>query len=1060
MSHTSHHREIDKLTNWDVLYTKMESFYVTLVSVPETSGGAARSFTEWLLKTWYEQQTGQSVEQAIRRNAALGDLLTPELARDVFHLTKKERQYGEHIRRQGNASLHEGVLLTPGEAKELASSVIALWNAFIRSVGTNSREAIVFQNFWNEVERDRHEHTMIMETIRSFDHASSLSEQLEAIVDDCTLETMDHVEAVREMVQRLERDQQTLSEAIVREQQAMQLTTMQKWQEQAKQIDAHAQLVRHQLEQLENERQRLDQVEQKIQRMEKTERGNHLAIRELREEVKQMAQGAEDSFQEVLHSIARQLGDMQALQMENSAKEQEREREWQHLVTQVEALDEKYEAYEVSASLKKGLDQNVEQLRYERDDKLERLEERMEETVRKMETFVKDGALHSEASAHLLAQGLERLLEEEKSRNQAQADAWNERHVWFEDQLDQLAQLTPRIESVEQSLTYLKRVDERRYEAWKQQLRDIPSRSYFIEQEQTLLAVTKTLAEIDEAVEALEKTADHQKRASDALAQEVEQLKEAQEAVADDAYDVRHTLQKVEQSVHSLEADRNKLDQLLANYRKEQHAIWEAFQTSERLLNRQSYQDLLRLIHEEKQLFDEQVAQWNEQATNWGTAHQETSERLQSLATHVQALEKRTSVLEERMEAVEEQLSEHDESLTDLGEQVQDVREEVDTLGQTVEDPLYDKDREAWEKQRKKEARPMVKAYHGELKDIWKQLKKDRTHASLVLAQSRIEHLLEQRETNELLAYDETIPAKTDELIVYVTHLEARYGDVMKAYEEEQKRLKEAEKRVNELEASSRSRNRSIAKAADAWRIRIADEETVLQTKLDRILFDRAPVLALMGKETNRLQKKLYAPLRQWEDTQKKRAARGPIWPIAVAATSFAVVGLTGGTLAWNAWTGDSNEPVPLVVEERAPSLALEEATPQVTEPKERVVEEAEKREVTEEDLALLGVPVATEGDDVKRRIASIRDSDIGKRATIEGNVTNVYHHKNGHLFLKVSDRSGTLDVVFFSSHFRVLPVIEEGDTIRVSGKVEEYKNKLEIIPTEKNDLQFVPSSF
>src|SRR5699024_6193987 len=104
-----------------------------------------------------------------------------------------------------------------------------------------------------EVERDRHEHTMIMETLRSFDRASSLADQLEAIVGDSTLETMDHVEAVRETVQRLERDQQILSEAIVREQQAMQLTTMQKWQEQAKQIGEHAQSVRHQLAQLENE---------------------------------------------------------------------------------------------------------------------------------------------------------------------------------------------------------------------------------------------------------------------------------------------------------------------------------------------------------------------------------------------------------------------------------------------------------------------------------------------------------------------------------------------------------------------------------------------------------------------------------------------------------------------------------------------------------------------------------------------------------------------------------------------------------------------------------------
>lgn len=83
--------------------------------------------------------------------------------------------------------------------------------------------------------------------------------------------------------------------------------------------------------------------------------------------------------------------------------------------------------------------------------------------------------------------------------------------------------------------------------------------------------------------------------------------------------------------------------------------------------------------------------------------------------------------------------------------------------------------------------------------------------------------------------------------------------------------------------------------------------------------------------------------------------------------------------------------------------------------------------------------------------INSITYDDVGKNVKVCGNITSLYVSKNNHVFLKVNDDSGKIDVVIFNSSvdkFRIKN-LEKNDFVCISGKIDEYKNRLEIIPKE-----------
>jgi DNA/RNA endonuclease YhcR with UshA esterase domain len=85
------------------------------------------------------------------------------------------------------------------------------------------------------------------------------------------------------------------------------------------------------------------------------------------------------------------------------------------------------------------------------------------------------------------------------------------------------------------------------------------------------------------------------------------------------------------------------------------------------------------------------------------------------------------------------------------------------------------------------------------------------------------------------------------------------------------------------------------------------------------------------------------------------------------------------------------------------------------------------------------------------KEITSISDLKIGQIARISGMVTSFYSSKKGHIFLKVADNTGEIDVVVFNNYEEIEKVreLEIGDEVDVIGRVEEYKGRKEIIPRE-----------
>lgn len=79
-------------------------------------------------------------------------------------------------------------------------------------------------------------------------------------------------------------------------------------------------------------------------------------------------------------------------------------------------------------------------------------------------------------------------------------------------------------------------------------------------------------------------------------------------------------------------------------------------------------------------------------------------------------------------------------------------------------------------------------------------------------------------------------------------------------------------------------------------------------------------------------------------------------------------------------------------------------------------------------------------------KIGDVNRDYIGKTVKVLGEVSSRYESKDGHVFLNIVDSSGKIKVVIFKNS-KVENNLEIGQNIEVSGKVEEYKGQLEIIP-------------
>ena len=85
-----------------------------------------------------------------------------------------------------------------------------------------------------------------------------------------------------------------------------------------------------------------------------------------------------------------------------------------------------------------------------------------------------------------------------------------------------------------------------------------------------------------------------------------------------------------------------------------------------------------------------------------------------------------------------------------------------------------------------------------------------------------------------------------------------------------------------------------------------------------------------------------------------------------------------------------------------------------------------------------------------KEETIKIEDLKLGQIERVSGMVTSVYVSRNMHVFLKVADNTGEVDVVIFENHnIDEAYDLEVGDEVSVLGRVDEYKGKVEIIAKE-----------
>ncbi|WP_186725516.1 exodeoxyribonuclease VII large subunit [Planomicrobium sp. CPCC 101110] len=85
--------------------------------------------------------------------------------------------------------------------------------------------------------------------------------------------------------------------------------------------------------------------------------------------------------------------------------------------------------------------------------------------------------------------------------------------------------------------------------------------------------------------------------------------------------------------------------------------------------------------------------------------------------------------------------------------------------------------------------------------------------------------------------------------------------------------------------------------------------------------------------------------------------------------------------------------------------------------------------------------------------ISAIDSSYVGKTVTVQGLVASRQIHSKGHVFLTVKDETGELSVPLFADKEIDSEPYQEGKTVNVTGKVQEYQGKYEVVPALPEDI-------
>ncbi len=93
-------------------------------------------------------------------------------------------------------------------------------------------------------------------------------------------------------------------------------------------------------------------------------------------------------------------------------------------------------------------------------------------------------------------------------------------------------------------------------------------------------------------------------------------------------------------------------------------------------------------------------------------------------------------------------------------------------------------------------------------------------------------------------------------------------------------------------------------------------------------------------------------------------------------------------------------------------------------------------------------------------KISELSYDDTGTKVAVKGEVTSVRIHKDGHIFLEVSDDTGEISIAIFKNVAEKLDtaarecITNIGAKVEVTGEVKEYRERLEIIPQGTGDVK------
>ena len=92
------------------------------------------------------------------------------------------------------------------------------------------------------------------------------------------------------------------------------------------------------------------------------------------------------------------------------------------------------------------------------------------------------------------------------------------------------------------------------------------------------------------------------------------------------------------------------------------------------------------------------------------------------------------------------------------------------------------------------------------------------------------------------------------------------------------------------------------------------------------------------------------------------------------------------------------------------------------------------------------------EPDDME--ISEIDGTMKGKTVRTEGTAKSVKLHDDGHIFVTLADGGSEIQVPIFSDVAKGAPKIDVGDRIRVTGYVDGYKGRSQIVPKSAKNIE------